>query len=294
MIRIRARHLLPALFTSATLLIGYGGMQMVPSARSQAQAQSQPRTPHAKLAAATTTTTVSSQPIARTWTPPDPSKIPDGPEGESIRLGMRIFEETPRYAPNNVGNQLSCGSCHLAGGTMSYGIALVGAPGWFPMYSDRAKRDITLEDRIQECVTRSENGTPLPQGGREVTALISYMTWISQQGAAEGITPVRGVDAKIPTLQGDATRGESIYKEQCSGCHGADGAGVVGVLPALWGPGSYNNGAGMNRPGRMAPFVLHNMPQNNPGKLTPQEAWDVSIYIAGKPHPQYNSAYDNY
>ena len=139
---------------------------------------------------------------------------------------------------------------------MSYGIALVGAPSWFPMYSDRAKRDITLEDRIQECVTRSENGTPLPQGGREVTALISYMTWISQQGAAEGITPVRGVDAKIPTLQGDATRGEAIYKEQCSGCHGADGAGVVGVLPALWGPGSYNNGAGMNQPeenGRLRP-----------------------------------------
>ena len=199
---------------------------------------------------------MTSQPIARTWTPPDISKIPAGPDGDSILLGMHIFEETPRYAPNYVGNQLSCGSCHLAGGTMSYGIALVGAPSWFPMHSDRAKRDITLEDRIQECVTRSENGTPLPQGGREVTALISYMTWISQQGAAEGLTPVRGVDAKIATLQGDATRGEAIYKEQCSGCHGADGAGVVGVLPALWGPGSYNNGAGMNQPeenGRLRP-----------------------------------------
>src|SRR5579862_2022427 len=196
MIRMQARHLFPALLTAATLLAGYGGVQLVPSAASQTQ----PRAPHAQLSA-----TLSSQPIARTWTPPDLSKIPAGAEGESILLGMRIFEETPRYAPSYVGNQLSCGSCHLQGGTMSYGIALVGAPGWFPMWSDRAKRDITLEDRIQECVTRSENGTPLPQGGREVTALISYMTWISQQGAAEGITPVRGVDAKIPTLQGDAT-----------------------------------------------------------------------------------------
>jgi len=286
MTRIRARHLLPALFTSAALLIGYGGLQTVPSASSQTK----PRSQRAQLAA----TTVTSQPIARTWTPPDVSKIPAGSDGESILLGMRIFEETPRYAASYVGNQLSCGSCHLAGGTMSYGIALVGAPGWFPMYSDRAKHDITLEDRIQECVTRSENGTPLPHGGAEVTALISYMTWISQQGAEQGIAPVRGVDAKMPTLQGDATRGEAIYKEQCSGCHGADGNGVPGILPALWGPGSYNNGAGMNQPRRMAPFVLHNMPQNNPGKLSPQEAWDVSTYIAGKPHPQYNSAYDNY
>ena len=291
MIRIRARHLLPALFTSATLLIGYGGLQTVPSASSQAaQPQTKPRTRHARLAA----TTVTSQPIARTWTPPDVSKILAGPEGESILLGMRIFEETPRYAAKYVGSQISCGSCHLAGGTMSYGIALVGAPDWFPMYSDRAKRDITLEDRIQECVTRSENGTPLPQGGREVTALISYMTWISQQGAAEGIAPVRGVDPKIPALEGDAIRGEAIYKDQCSACHGADGNGVPGILPALWGPGSYNNGAGMNRPGRMAPFVLHNMPQNNPGKLTPQQAWDVSAYVASQPHPKYNSAYDNY
>ncbi len=289
MIRIRARHLRAALFASVALLVGYGSP--VPSARSQTGAQAQVQAqPRAQSAA----TTVTSQPIARTWTPPDVSKIPVGSDGESVLLGMHIFEETPRYAPNYVGNQLSCGSCHLAGGTMSYGIALVGAPSWFPMYSDRAKRDITLEDRIQECVTRSENGTPLPHGGREVTALISYMTWISQQAAAEGVTPVRGVDAKIPTLQGDATRGEAIYRQQCSGCHGADGAGVIGVLPALWGPGSYNNGAGMNNPKKMAAFVLHNMPQNNPGKLTPQEAWDVSAYVASKPHPQYNTAYDNY
>jgi thiosulfate dehydrogenase len=285
-IRIRTRHLLPALLTTTALLAGYRGLQTVPSVSSQTQ----PRTQHAQLAA----TTVTSQPIARTWTPPDVSKIPAGLDGESILLGMHIFEETPRYAAKYVGSQISCGSCHLSGGTMSYGIALVGASGWFPMYSDRAKRDIMLEDRIQECVTRSENGTPLPHGGPEVTALISYMTWISQQGAAEGIIPVRGVDAKMPTLQGDATRGEAIYKEQCSGCHGADGNGVPGILPALWGPGSYNNGAGMNQPRRMAPFVLHNMPQNNPGKLMPQEAWDVSTYIAGKPHSQYNSAYDIY
>lgn len=286
MIRIRTRHLLPALLTSATLLVGYGTLQFVLPAASQ----SKPRVPQAQLAA----TEVTSQPIARTWMPPDLSKIPAGPEGQNILLGMHIFEETPRYTPNNAGNQLSCGSCHLQGGTMSFGISLVGAPTWFPMWSVRAKRNITIEDRIQECQTRSENGTPFPQGGREVTALIAYLQWITDQAAAEGVSPVRGLDAKIPDLQGDATRGEAIYSKQCSGCHGEDGAGVPGVLPALWGPGSYNNGAGMNQPKKMAAFVLHNMPQNNPGKLTPQEAWDVSTYVASKPHSKYNSAYDNY
>jgi thiosulfate dehydrogenase len=283
MIRMRASHLLPALLTGATLLVGNGSLQMVPPAASQTR-------PRAPLAA--TTATVTSQPIARTWMPPDVSKIPAGRDGDSIRLGMHLFEETPRYAPNNATNQLACGSCHVQGGTMSYGIALVGAPSWFPMWSVRAKRNITLEDRIQECETRSESGTPFEQGGHEVKALTDYMQWITDQAAAEGVTPVRGVDAKIPDLQGDATRGEAIYKKQCSQCHGEDGVGVPGILPALWGPGSYNNGAGMNQPKKMAGFVLHNMPQNNPGKLTAQEAWDVLTYIASKPRPQYNSAYD--
>jgi thiosulfate dehydrogenase len=286
MIRIRPRHFLPALLTSAALLIGYGGLQTVP----QALSQTQPRAGQAQIALAK----IDSQPIARNWMPPDVSKIPAGADGQSILLGMHLFEETPRYAPGNTGNELSCGSCHLQGGTMGYGISLVGAPGWFPMYSERAKRDITLEDRIQECQTRSENGTPFERGGREIKALSDYMQWITDQAAAQGAAPARGVDGKIPNLQGDATRGEAIYKQQCSACHGEDGAGVPGVLPALWGPGAYNNGAGMNQPKKMAGFVLHNMPQNNPGKLTPQEAWDVSTYIAAKPHSQYNSAYDNY
>jgi thiosulfate dehydrogenase len=288
MIRIHARHLLPALLTSATLLVGYGSLQIVPPAASQTK----PRAPQAQLAV--TSATVTSQPIARTWMPPDVSKIPAGAEGESILYGMHLFEETPRYAPKNNTNELACGSCHLQGGTMSYGIALVGAPSWFPMWSVRAKKNITLEDRIQECETRSESGLPFEAGGREIKALSDYMQWITDQAAAQGVAPVRGVDAKIPDLKGDAVQGEAIFKQQCQQCHGEDGAGVNGVLPALWGPGSFNNGAGMGQAKKMAGFVLHNMPQNNPGKLTPQEAWDVSTYITSKPHSAYNPAYDIY
>jgi thiosulfate dehydrogenase len=176
---------------------------------------------------------------------------------------------------------------------MSDGIALVGAPKWFPMFSDRAKRDISLEDRIQECVTRSENGSPLPHNGPEMTALISYMEWISQQAESKNESPARGL-AKVPVLNGDPVRGEAVYKQNCSTCHGEDGAGVTGILPALWGPAAYNEGAGMNQVRKMAAFVLHNMPQNNPGVLTPQQAYDVSAYVASKPHSPYNKAYDNY
>ena len=121
----------------------------------------QSKTP-ASVAAQLKSLTPTSQPIARTWTPPDMTKIPHSPRGESILLGYRIFQETPKYAAAYAGNLVSCGNCHLQGGTITGAIPVVGAPAWFPQFSERAKRDITLEYRIQECMTRSENGKPLP------------------------------------------------------------------------------------------------------------------------------------
>jgi cytochrome c len=50
----------------------------------------------------------------------------------------------------------------------------------------------------------------------------------------------------------------------------------------------------MNQVSKMAAFVLRNMPQNNPGSLTRQQAYDVAAYVASKPHSPYNHAYDVY
>jgi len=33
--------------------------------------------------------------------------------------------------------------------------------------------------------------------------------------------------------------------------------------------------------------VQRNMPQNHPGTLTPQEAHDVSAYVASRPHSRF-------
>ena len=259
------------------------------------QAQSQPRIQAQATAAGPQLPALlpSSLPIPRTWTPPDVTKIPIGTSGESILLGMRIFQETPRYAPAYVGNKISCGNCHIQAGTVTGAMPLVGAPAWFPMYSDRAKRMISLEDRIQECVTRSENGSPLPHDSPEMRGLLSFFNWLGTSQPAGQPGPVRGL-ASLPDLQGDPVRGETVYMNQCTGCHGGDGAGVPPILPPLWGPGAYNDGAGMNQVKKMAAFVARNMPQNKPGTLTPQEAYDVSAYVASKPHPAYNHAYDNY
>lgn len=273
-------------FVVVVALAAFAGNPSRPSVEAQTRSQLQTQ---AATSVQLQAPAPESQPIPRTWTPPDISKIPPGPRGDSILLGLHIFQETPRYASKYVGNQISCGNCHIQVGTLANAMPLVGAPSWFPLYSERAKRMISLEDRIQECTTRSENGTPLPHDGPEMQGLLAFFDWLSNSQPSPG----RGL-ASLPDLQSDAVRGETVYTKQCAGCHGADGAGVPPILPPLWGAGAYNDGAGMNQVKKMAAFVLRNMPQNKPGTLTPQEAYDVSAYVASKPHPAYNPAYDNY
>jgi len=72
------------------------------------------------------------------------------------------------------------------------------------------------------------------------------------------------------------------------------GEGRAPLFPPLWGPDSFNSGAGMNSIKKMAPFVQHNMPQNRMGILSAQDAWDVSAYIHGKPRPALNAAYSRF
>lgn len=223
------------------------------------------------------------------WAPPDPSTIPPGPLGDSIRLGLQIFNDTPKYAAPYVGNKLTCSDCHIQGGTVDKGIPLVGVPGLFPMYRDREKSVVTFEQRINQCFERSENGHALPSSSPEMIALISYTQWLSQGQAIGHPFPGRGL-VKLPSLMGDSGRGGQIYAKQCVLCHGADGAGKPPAFPSLWGPDSYNVGAGMNRISTMAAFVQHNMPQTNPGSLTPQQAYDVAAYVNSKPHTAFNGS----
>jgi thiosulfate dehydrogenase len=222
----------------------------------------------------------------KTWTAPDPATIPDGPLGDSIRLGLRVFNDTPKNAPAYVGNKMSCGHCHIESGTVAGGIPLVGVPGVFPMYRDREKEVVTFEERIEQCFQRSEHGHRVPNDNPIMVGLVAYAQWLSKDQATGRPFPGRGL-VKLPELNGDRERGGQIYELQCALCHGADGAGRPNAIPALWGPTAYDDGAGMNDVAKMAAFVQHNMPQTDPGSLTPQEAYDVAAFINSKPHENF-------
>jgi thiosulfate dehydrogenase len=222
-----------------------------------------------------------------------PARIPAGPAGESIRLGQNIFDYTPRFAANYVGNQMNCADCHLQSGHAPYSGPMVGLAHIFPTYNARTGRVISLARRIQQCFARSENGRPPAPESKEMQALLAYIGWLSPAKSAGHALPGRGL-VDLPELQGNSARGATIYAKQCASCHGADGAGVPPILPPLWGPASFNDGAGMSRVEKMAAFVQYNMPQNAPGTLTPQQAYDVAAYVNSRPRPKMNPAYEKY
>lgn len=93
-----------------------------------------------------------------------------------------------------------------------------------------------------------------------------------------------------PQLDYSPERGAEVYKAHCQVCHGDNGQGlaIAGIysLPPLWGPNSFNWGAGMHRVNTAANFIYENMPFGKSIALTNQQAWDVAAYVTSKERPQ--------
>jgi thiosulfate dehydrogenase len=170
---------------------------------------------------------------------------------------------------------------------------MTGIAPLFPEFSKRVKRMISLKDRIDECFVRSENGRPLPENGEEMAALVAYIESLSSPRDGSAEPPGRGL-IKVPALSGSPQRGAAIFAAECASCHGPEGNGAGLTFPPLWGPESFNDGAGMSHVENMAAFVVRNMPPARTSSLTPQQAFDVASYIHSKPRPKYNPAFDKY
>ena len=121
------------------------------------------------------------------------------------------------------------------------------------------------------------NGKALPMDGQDMRDMVAYFAFLSR-GVPVG-AHVEGMSVpKLPRLTGDTARGRELFTRLCVVCHGSNGEGTVGA-PALWGPGSYNIGAGMARVGTAAAFIRVAMPFNDPGSLSDQDAYDLAALI---------------
>ena len=197
-----------------------------------------------------------------------------------------------RAAPAFVGNSLRCVSCHLDAGRLADSSPMWAAFVSYPAYRSKNKSVNSFQQRLQGCFEYSMNGKAPPLGAPELVALESYAYWLASGAPINPNLAGRGYPALArPALAADFTRGEQVYTQNCLLCHGADGAGQkapdgTAVFPALWGPDSFNWGAGMGRINNAAAFVKANMPLGLPSTLTDQQAWDVALYMNSHERPQ--------
>jgi len=228
-------------------------------------------------------------PQSRAW---HLATIPTAQQAD-IELGRRLFTETPIYASAYTQSRITCSNCHLGAGTAPLTAPVIGSSQAYPRFSARSRRNVTLEDRIQECMTRSENGQPLPHDSAEMHALLAYINWLSEPHTTQAAFTGRGLE-HLPNLTPNPAHGAEIYAAQCAGCHGTQGEGARRPFPPLWGPDAFNDGAGMDTLPKLAAFIHIAMPQNRKGILSPQDATDVAAFIHNQPHPAYNHANDRY
>ena len=240
------------------------------------------------------------------WPQPNAEALPAGAFKETVLYGRKLFNETYSVIGPEVrdasmrysGNNLSCQSCHLQGGTQRFAIPMIGVYGLFPLYIAREDEVRTLEERIEGCMERSMNGRVLPLGGKEMKALLAYIQFLST-----GVPVGKSAEGRgSPTLTllpraADPKRGVGVYQANCAACHQGDGQGkrngVKGdakgyLYPPLWGPDSFNDGAGMHRLIASASFVRANMPfgtHYDAPTLSVEDAWDVAAYINTQERP---------
>ena len=181
-----------------------------------------------------------------------------------------------------------------------FGLPLAGIWGVFPLFIGRENEVRTLEERINGCMERSMNGRALPLGrpGNEGDA---HVYPVHQRRRADRAQR-RGTGAPplpLPTAASDPKHGAEVFAETCAVCHQADGQGQRWgaddaaqrhryQFPPLWGPDSYNDGAGMARPITAASFIHANMPFGTDYAhpvLSAQDAFDVAVFIDSQPRP---------
>lgn len=225
------------------------------------------------------------------FTPPAEDVIPAGKFGDEVRLGEQIFREPGEHAAAYVGNDLRCSNCHLDAGRLAGSAPMWAAYVSYPAYRSKNGHVNSFQERLQGCFRYSMNGKVPPLGDPVLVALESYSFFLAK-GLPTGEKPVgRGFPAlPKPALAPDYARGAQVYAESCVACHGADGLGQSAdgkvVFPPLWGPRSFNWGAGMGSIKNAAEFIHANMPLGMGGTLTPQQSWDVATYIDSQVRPQ--------
>lgn len=255
-----------------------------------------------------TATLVAAEEPEMPWQAPDSNTIPHTAAGDQIRYGRDLIARTswylgPKGTVAHISNGMNCQNCHLAAGTKPWGNNYSSVSATYPRYRDRSGTIESIEKRVNDCLERSLNGNTLDSNSKEMRAIVAYMHWLGSN-VSKGKKPLGSGISSLKNLDrpADPEKGKMVFMEKCQNCHGANGGGqpdtVAGtgyLYPPLWGPGSYNIGAGLYRLSRMAGYVKDNMPfgvSHGNSQLTDEQAWDVAAFINAQPRPDKDLSKD--
>jgi thiosulfate dehydrogenase len=165
----------------------------------------------------------------------------------------------------------------------------------YPTFSGRDGIVGDLANRINGCMQRSMNGKPLLKDSLEMQSMVTYIEQLGRQYQAMGESSRAANDPAAfvePDRQANLENGATVYQQHCQLCHGINGEGLKAtanladgyLFPPLWGPDSYNIGAGMARVLTAARFIKARMPLGNP-ILSDDEAFDVAAYMNMQERP---------
>lgn len=229
------------------------------------------------------------------------------PDDAQVRYGHDLIANTAAYlgpggSVAHISNGMNCQNCHLQAGTVPFGNNYGKVYATYPLYRARNNGTQDIYDRVNDCLQRSLNGRALDSNTREMQAIYAYIKWLDKdvpKGAVRGGTSIM----KLAYLDRAASpaAGKAVYASTCQRCHGNDGQGQPNpdhngyAYPPLWGPHSFNDGAGLYRISSMAGFVYNNMPFGTDYRhpqLSEAEAWDVAAFVNSQPRPHYNQQND--
>lgn len=221
-------------------------------------------------------------------------------EKELVLYGRELIAHTadylgPKGSVKAISNGMNCQNCHLEAGTKPWGNNYFAVQANYPKFRERSGTKENQIKRVNDCFERSLNGKALDSSSREMKAILAYIKWLGQDVAKKTTPKGSGIyKLKILARATDPNKGKEVYEAKCQSCHQADGQGVLAengksyTYPPLWGPHSYNIGAGLYRISNFAGFVKYNMPlgvKYDSPQLSDEEAWDVAAYVNSMPRP---------
>ncbi|HEX5626131.1 MAG TPA: c-type cytochrome [Saprospiraceae bacterium] len=250
-----------------------------------------------------------SKPVAVKPLAPEPTPDKDlywiapetGSSTDSLVLyGKELIAHTAKYlgpagTVATISNGMNCQNCHLDAGTRVFGNNYGSVASTYPKFRARSGASEDIYKRVNDCMERSLNGKALDTLSREMQAIKSYLEFLGsnvkkgEMAAGSGLKPMGFLNRPA-----DPVKGKAVYDAKCLSCHQANGEGMMHpdgkeyLYPPLWGPHSYNDGAGLYRLSNFAKYVKYNMPlgvRHDDPQLSDEESWDVAAFVNSQPRP---------